>query len=127
MQAVLAGNQNDNGPEAGAGSDYDRWLTSIVLQGLTINRILPASYVEHSIPVLLMGLAKASLDGHGLTASDIAMASNVNLNITRRYLALFEKDGYTRRDPKNQDAYLLTEFGESFVWKIWIECRKLQK
>ncbi|MEY2928273.1 MAG: hypothetical protein RL367_2750 [Pseudomonadota bacterium] len=126
MRPVLADNQNDRSPEAGVGSDYDRWLTSIVMQGLVVNRLLPASYVEHSIPVLLMGLTKASLDGYGLEAAEIASASNVGQEITGRYLALFEKDGYAQRNPRNPDAYLITAAGEAFVWNLWLECRKLQ-
>jgi DNA-binding MarR family transcriptional regulator len=125
MGIILGDKATDQSPETDDQTAYNRWLTRTVVQTLLINRNLPRGYVEGSISLILIGFAKAYLDGHDLAVTDLITYAQGKDNTARRYIALLEKDGWIDVSPADPDRRRLTEAGHIMVRKMWQRCRHL--
>ena len=122
---ILGENWNDQSVVTDDQQAYDRWLTRTVIQTLSISRSLPRGYAAGSISSILIGFAKANLDGHDLSATDLIAYAQGNDNTALRYIALLEKDGWIEVSPLDPDRRRLTEAGHIMVRKMWQRCSHL--
>lgn len=116
---------NDRVVKANPDAEYSRWLSRMVVQMLVFNSVLPKGYVPGSIPLLLIGIAKAQLDGNALSVSDILAQAKGLESTSLRYIDVVERKGWVCRDPADSERCCLTEAGDALVRKMWHRSRYL--
>lgn len=114
-QPILAPEPND--------AAYNLWLSRMVMQMFAMNSVFPRGHVPGSIPALLMGIAKAQLDDHELSVSDIVSYARGGESTARRYIAMLEKYDWICRSPVDPERCRLTPVGDALIRKMWQRSR----
>jgi hypothetical protein len=102
---------------------YNLWLSQMVAQMFVMNSVFPKGHVPGSIPMLLMGIAKAQLDGHELSVSDIVGHARRCEPTGLRYIAMLEKYDWICRSPADPERCRLTPSGDALIRKMWQRSR----